>query len=776
MESDNISNDESTNWKGISQSLLPRSFGKQLFPSLIPSSAHTLLFKIPIGINKMPEAYPKEYCDTWDDNHVKMPCSKHNLFLVHHNDKSSKKNRWDIITYNLSKPILSSEELEKAIVSYNPKYKDKWRFYLLHSFFDECLNEEETEEFFNNLLPKIIKLALQLPTLVTKPIPLLKQTHNHSISLSQMQIACLLANAFLCTFPHRNVSNSKSEYSEYPYINFNGFFQLMVNSSANHYLYEKLKCIICYFKKVTSSNSVLNGIVTYSRRRLPSGDLPYWLQSTKKLTNLFITSDGTIEDNGDGMLQVDFANKFIGGGVLGHGSVQEEIRFLICPELLVSMLFSEKMLHTEAIIITGVERFSDYSGYANSFEWKGVHLDVTPVDDNNRRYTTIVAIDALYYNDPKNQFKTKNLRRELHKSFAGFSWGQNSECSNVAIATGNWGCGAFRGDCHLKSLLQLMSAAQADRDVAYFTFGDTKLMDSIHSMHTFLKSKNITVGEVSRILLKYYACLETLPCVGVHDYIYDAITNKAWQVFENKEYQSGVFPQYSQNQFLKNNYKAVESNTKVLPASENSNTENDQTPEQSHPCSSSILFESRPCSSSNLTKTTPEEFQTSLSSDIKIPSPEVPQFTNSNLIKSISEESECCLNTTFIKSPSEESQISSSIRIIESTPEKIEEETKLRNVNVIGATDHINELDTQDVRFLPVNQFRLNNDKERTMCINQQKNSWLQLNDSKKDFQSAVEKSSATGQLSILKRDREEQDGGKRVVKRKISDYFSPKR
>jgi len=55
--------------------------------------------------------------------------------------------------------------------------------------------------------------------------------------------------------------------------------------------------------------SVLNGIVTYSRRRLPSGNLPYWLQSTKKLTNLYITSDGTIEDNGDGMLQVDFANE-----------------------------------------------------------------------------------------------------------------------------------------------------------------------------------------------------------------------------------------------------------------------------------------------------------------------------------------------------------------------------------------------------------------------------------------------------------------------------------
>lgn len=64
-----------------------------------------------------------------------------------------------------------------------------------------------------------------------------------------------------------------------------------------------------------------------------------------------------------------------------------------------------------------MERFSNYSGYANTFKWKSAHLDVTPVDDHNRRYTTIVAIDALYYTDPTNQFKTKNLRRELHKVF-----------------------------------------------------------------------------------------------------------------------------------------------------------------------------------------------------------------------------------------------------------------------------------------------------------------------------------------------------------------------
>jgi poly(ADP-ribose) glycohydrolase len=53
------------------------------------------------------------------------------------------------------------------------------------------------------------------------------------------------------------------------------------------------------------------------------------------------------------LIEYNYFFRFIGGGVLGHGSVQEEIRFLICPELLVSQLFSEQMQPTEAIVITG---------------------------------------------------------------------------------------------------------------------------------------------------------------------------------------------------------------------------------------------------------------------------------------------------------------------------------------------------------------------------------------------------------------------------------------
>ena len=51
----------------------------------------------------------------------------------------------------------------------------------------------------------------------------------------------------------------------------------------------------------------------------------------------FPLSLGGITD-GLGMLEADFANMYIGGGVLMGGNVQEEIRFSIAPECIVSLV------------------------------------------------------------------------------------------------------------------------------------------------------------------------------------------------------------------------------------------------------------------------------------------------------------------------------------------------------------------------------------------------------------------------------------------------------
>lgn len=220
--------------------------------------------------------------------------------------------RWSLIEETLLQPINTSRELEIAVKKYNTRYESIWNFSTLHELFDSHL---PPSEFFALILPKLINLALRLPQLIQSPIPLLKQGSNRSISMSQQQAACLMANAFLCTFPRRNTNKRNSEFSSYPEINFNRLF-----GSRGQNVVEKLKCIVNDFRRVLCVAMPTN-VVTFQRRSMPASFR--WENSDVCLsrTKFHVDSKGKIED-GHGMLQVDFANRFVGGGVLGHGCVQ----------------------------------------------------------------------------------------------------------------------------------------------------------------------------------------------------------------------------------------------------------------------------------------------------------------------------------------------------------------------------------------------------------------------------------------------------------------------
>lgn len=242
------------------------------------------------------------------------------------------------------------------------------------------------------------------------------------------------------------------------------------------------------------------GVVTFERKVLTRGRLPRWdvLETPLSDTRLHVSSTGTIEDGGQGLLQMDFANCMLGGGVLGYGCVQEEIRFVICPELLVGCLFTEQLGPLEALQITGVERFSNYRGYSRTFQWAGDYQDQTPYDLSGRRRTTIIAVDALYYSKQSVQFCPSKMLRELNKAYVGFREETavgNKDARLAAIATGNWGCGAFRGNPHLKALLQIMASCAAKRHVVYYTFGDEDLRDDIYGMHRFFIQHRVTVSK-----------------------------------------------------------------------------------------------------------------------------------------------------------------------------------------------------------------------------------------------------------------------------------------
>ena len=84
-------------------------------------------------------------------------------------------------------------------------------------------------------------------------------------------------------------------------------------------------------------------------------------------------------------------------------------------------------------------------------------------DGWNRLHTEVLAMDAICYGNSKSQFEESKIERELKKCYASFKPNsdeitnqltvlpnESSKKQYSALATGNWGCGAFNGDRQLK--------------------------------------------------------------------------------------------------------------------------------------------------------------------------------------------------------------------------------------------------------------------------------------------------------------------------------------
>ncbi|CAB1338650.1 unnamed protein product [Coregonus sp. 'balchen'] len=157
----------------------------------------------------------------------------------------------------------------------------------------------------------------------------------------------------------------------------------MVSGSTPHPLWlfegsspkkrEKLKTLLCYFRSVTEqstfffnyqinvmtywtcnihkkmfgSSPELEKVIHFMRNYCPFilSNNCYGFDPRRNKGNIYLL-------NGDRAKKVDFANRFVGGGVTSSGLVQEEIRFLINPELIVSRLFTEALQYNECLVIT----------------------------------------------------------------------------------------------------------------------------------------------------------------------------------------------------------------------------------------------------------------------------------------------------------------------------------------------------------------------------------------------------------------------------------------
>ncbi|XP_074600929.1 poly(ADP-ribose) glycohydrolase-like [Brevipalpus obovatus] len=479
------------------------------------TTAGIFFFHSPLPSDRPPDPSPEQRVNNHDPKtHIVLPHYRENWIMIG-SDKKAKMSKWAMAEEKLTpNRITSYESFIGAIQAYNPSLESKSFNVLLDVLPSIFPNPDEGL----TQIHQIISLAFHLKSLIRQPIPILKQGQNQVVHLSQQQVGSLLANAFLVLFPDRSGSKKM------PSINFDLLYT-ETKASVIHRKKEKLKCIFNYFGRITASSSI--GVLSFERRFLRDAAIPAWSRSQKPLRELTICAKGVIEKCRNS-LQIDFAHKIVGGAILDNGLVQEEIRFVLNPELIVSRVFTEKLNDNEVLFMIGSEQFNKYTGYGDNFRWSGDYDDVTPKDEFGRRLTQIVAMDATYFGFRyRKQFLQPALDRELKKAYVAFF--DPKEANRGLIATGNWGCGVYRGDRQFKLLIQLIAASEAERDLKFFTFHDQKLKKEFDDFHSKLLNREMNVGKLYRYLIAYGEYIENLGSekkISVFDYIEENFFSK----------------------------------------------------------------------------------------------------------------------------------------------------------------------------------------------------------------------------------------------------------
>ena len=356
--------------------------------------------------------------------------------------------------------------------------------------------DSDTRKFYKEtVFPCIASLSLKTSQLFYNySIPLFIQGRPQKLTLTKEQCACMLANMFLgITLPQK--SDKLSRYNSF-------YYWYKKDYKGERIIIEKLKCLFSYFVKI--SQGIPDTFLHFHRLVLSGSNnqLSDWKNCTKFLESAILDEYKKIEDSRDA-IEVDFANKYLGGGGLGAAVAQEEIMFIASPECFIGVLFNEYMRDDEAILIQGAESYSSHTGYKD-FKFAGPNFHNIPTTADKVHNREILAIDAIDFRGSRSpqsaEYSAQGILRELNKAYLGFTGSDDlGRTTKKAIATGRWGCGVFKANVQLKFLIQWVAASRAERDMLFYSFGDVKVKDSWKVVNKYTGK---TVGDVVKDMLE----------------------------------------------------------------------------------------------------------------------------------------------------------------------------------------------------------------------------------------------------------------------------------
>ena len=417
------------------------------------------------------------------------------------------KDLMEIIKTKFNQPIENITDLNKIF------FKGQCRFFDYINY-----NYKKEGEEFVKIFDNYKQLVNNIENILKPEIPLLKtNTPKINLKLTRKEVALIFLLSFF------NLIDLGQE--KFHYTNSFCVFRILFSSMT----IEFGRCFLNYLtivgKWLSENNPILDEKIVYIRESLKLNEEIF--KKEKKLCDINIYEKGSLFD-GDDSYFIDFANMYIGGGVLEGGCVQEEILFAVQPEAIVSMFFMEVMSENDAIRIDNTIRYSEYSGYGRSFKFTKSAIDMNNI--NSIKRNKFIAIDAcVQYQFGYGYMDTRVIKRDIHKAYVGFNlinFDQNKKeitCENKqdveiqnkaivkneenknfgekSIGTGNWGCGAFGGDHELKFFQQWIAASFAGVErLDYYTF-EAKQMKLISQKLDIIKQKYTNANKLYENLI-----------------------------------------------------------------------------------------------------------------------------------------------------------------------------------------------------------------------------------------------------------------------------------
>lgn len=339
------------------------------------------------------------------------------------------------------------------------------------------------------------QMALNIINILPQNLPLLKQMDPiNKIELTRKQVALLFLLSFFGLIPQD------------PNKKLNNFNVSQVLFANNGIKFEFARCFLSYLTTIgnwlATNNPILEEKIIYIRQSINRNNWNLLNMNLINLCNVNFFTHGSLLD-GNATYCVDFANKFIGGGTLAGGCVQEEILFATEPEAIVAMMFMEEMDVNDAIGIFNTIQYCKYQGYKLTFLFDGSLID--PFNNINIKRHRIIAIDAEKNDKKLNQVDLmtyqQNINRDIYKAISGFHLINSENILDKSVATGNWGCGVFEGIPELKFIEQWIAASFAGVPrLDYYTFHNNE-MNNVIKFYEYIKNQYVTASNLYRALI-----------------------------------------------------------------------------------------------------------------------------------------------------------------------------------------------------------------------------------------------------------------------------------